>query len=298
MWSSKKKNWNTKAVSMPKRTTDKIKRGLSHSISFLILGAWTLFLVYSFGWILASSVSTTREIFTDKLLASGVHFKNYISVLTTNHLGKYFINSLIYCTISCVGMLVLATPTSYILSRANFPGRKIVTGIFVAGMGIPGMMTMIPLFMMFTRLGLVKSFAGLLIIYICGGIPFTVFFLSGFFSSLPTELEEAAIIDGATPFQAFRLIMLPLAQGALVTVTVFNFLSLWGEYSWALIMVNDERYRTLQIGLQIVMRSMLNQGNYAGIFAGIVLVFLPTLLIYIFLSEKIVSNITAGAIKS
>jgi N-acetylglucosamine transport system permease protein len=283
---------------MSTRTADKVKRGLSRSVSYLILAAWTLFLVYSFGWILASSVSTTREIFTGKLLESGVHIQNYIKVLTTNHLGKYFVNSLIYCVISCTGILLLATPASYILSRSNFRGRKIVTGIFVAGMGIPGMMTMIPLFMMFTRLGLTQNLGGLLIIYICGGIPFTVFFLSGFFSSLPTELEEAAIIDGATPFQSFRLIMMPLAQGALVTVTVFNFLSLWADYATALIFVNDENFRTLQIGLQIVIRSMLNQGNYAGIFAGIMLVFLPTLIIYIFLSEKIVSNITAGAIKT
>ena len=283
---------------MTRKMIGNLNRSLGKSIAYIILGLWTLFLVYSFGWVLASSVSTTREIFTGKLLASGIHFKNYVSVLTTNHLALYFRNSLIYCTVSCLGVLILATPASYVLSRANFPGRKIITGIFVAGMGIPAMMTMIPLFMMFTRLGLIKSPAGLLIVYICGAIPFTVFFLTGFFISLPTELEEAAIIDGATYFQTFRIIMLPLAQGALVTVTVFNFLNFWGEYSWALIMVNDDRYRTLQIGLQTVIRSMLNQGNYAGIFAGIIIVFIPTLLIYVFLAEKIVNNITAGAVKT
>jgi N-acetylglucosamine transport system permease protein len=283
---------------MARKMAEKLKKWLIKSIAYIILGLWTLFLVYSFGWILASSFSTTREIFTDKLLASGIHLNNYVSVLTTNHLALYFKNSLIYCVVSCLGVLILATPAAYVLSRVNFRGRKIVTGIFVAGMGIPAMMTMIPLFMMFTRLGLVKSFVGLLIVYICGAIPFTVFFLSGFFSSLPTELEEAATIDGATPFQAFWMIMLPLAQPALVTLTVFNFLNFWGEYSWALIMVNNDSYRTLQIGLQTVIRSMLNQGNYAGIFAGIIIVFLPTLLLYVFLAEKIVSNITAGAIKT
>jgi N-acetylglucosamine transport system permease protein len=283
---------------MARKSTDKLRKGLGKSVAYIILGLWVLFLVYSFGWILMSSVSTTREIFTGKLLASGIHFKNYITILTTNHLAVYFKNSVIYCAISCLGVLALATPASYILSRTNFPGRKLVTGTFVAGMGIPTMMTMIPLFMMFTRLGLIKSFVGLLIVYICGAIPFSVFFLSGFFTSLPTELEEAAIVDGATRFQAFRLIMLPLAQGALVTLTVFNFLNLWADYFWALIMVNNDAYRTLQLGLQVAIRSMLNQGNYAGIFSGIIIVFLPTLLIYIFLAEKIVNNITAGAIKT
>jgi N-acetylglucosamine transport system permease protein len=283
---------------MAQKTAERLRKILNKSVAYIILGLWTLFLVYAFGWVLASSFSTTREIFTGKLLASGIHLNNYVSVLTTNHLALYFKNSLIYCFISCLGVLVLATPASYALSRANFRGRKFVTGIFVAGMGIPTMMTFIPLFMMFTRLGLIKSFAGLLIVYICGAIPFSVFFLSGFFTSLPTELEEAAIMDGATTFQAFRLIMLPLAQGALVTLTVFNFLNFWGEYFWALIMVNNDNYRTLQIGLQTVIRSMLNQGNYAGIFSGIIIVFIPTLVLYIFLAEKIVSNITAGAIKT
>lgn len=283
---------------MAQKTAERLRKILNKSVAYIILGLWTLFLVYAFGWVLASSFSTTREIFTGKLFASGIHLNNYVSVLTTNHLALYFKNSLIYCFISCLGVLVLATPASYALSRANFRGRKFVTGIFVAGMGIPTMMTFIPLFMMFTRLGLIKSFAGLLIVYICGAIPFSVFFLSGFFTSLPTELEEAAIMDGATTFQAFRLIMLPLAQGALVTLTVFNFLNFWGEYFWALIMVNNDNYRTLQIGLQTVIRSMLNQGNYAGIFSGIIIVFIPTLVLYIFLAEKIVSNITAGAIKT
>ena len=283
---------------MAQKTAERLRKILNKSVAYIILGLWTLFLVYAFGWVLASSFSTTREIFTGKLLASGIHLNNYVSVLTTNHLALYFKNSLIYCFISCLGVLVLATPASYALSRANFRGRKFVTGIFVAGMGIPTMMTFIPLFMMFTRLGLIKSFAGLLIVYICGAIPFSVFFLSGFFTSLPTELEEAAIMDGATTFQAFRLIMIPLAQGALVTLTVFNFLNFWGEYFWALIMVNNDNYRTLQIGLQTVIRSMLNQGNYAGIFSGIIIVFIPTLVLYIFLAEKIVSNITAGAIKT
>ena len=283
---------------MTRNMAEKLKKWLSKSVTYTILGLWTLFLVYSFGWVLASSFSTTREIFTGKLLTSGIHLNNYISVLTTNHLALYFKNSLVYCCVSCLGVLILATPASYVLSRSNFRGRKIVTGLFVAGMGIPAMMTMIPLFMMFTRLSLIKSFIGLLIVYICGAIPFSVFFLSGFFSSLPTELEEAAIVDGATPYQAFWKIMLPLTQGALVTLTVFNFLNFWGEYSWALIMVNNDSYRTLQIGLQTIIRSMLNQGNYAGIFSGIIIVFLPTLLLYVFLAEKIVSNITAGAIKT
>jgi N-acetylglucosamine transport system permease protein len=165
-------------------------------------------------------------------------------------------------------------------------------------MGIPGTMLTIPIFMLFLRLNLMNTAAGLIIIYICTSIPFTVYFLTAFFASLPTELEEAARIDGATSFQAFWQIMLPLAQPGIITVSIFNFLGMWNEYFWALIFVNSDEHRTLMLGLEAVMRAMRYTGDYGGMFASIMIIFLPTFIIYIFISEKIVSGITAGAIKS
>jgi N-acetylglucosamine transport system permease protein len=168
----------------------------------------------------------------------------------------------------------------------------------VAAMGIPGTMITIPLFMMFIRLDLVGTIPGLILVYVGGSIPFTVFFLTGFFGSLPREMEESAKMDGCTDLSAFWRIMLPLAQPAIVTVTIFNFIGLWNDYFWALIFVNTPTRRTLALGLQYLVQSMRYTGDWAGMFASVVIVFLPTLLLYLFLSEKVISGITVGAVKA
>jgi N-acetylglucosamine transport system permease protein len=137
----------------------------------------------------------------------------------------------------------------------------------------------------------------LILIYVGTSIPFTVFFLTGFFSTLPKELEEAAIMDGCTDVQVFWKVMLPLAQPGLVTVTIFNFVNLWNEYFWALVFVNAPDMRTLSLGLEALLQSMRYTGDWAGLFASVMIVVVPTLLLYIFLSHKIVAGITAGAVK-
>jgi N-acetylglucosamine transport system permease protein len=267
-------------------------------IAYLILGGWTLFVVYAVGWIFVSSLSTTREIFTGNLLDSGFHFENYITALTTHRLGLYFLNSLIYVSLAIFLTIVIAAPAAYALSRFRFRGRPLFYNMFVSGMGIPGMMLIIPLFMLFLRLNLVGTLPGLIIIYVGTSMPFSVFFLTGFFSSLPSELEDAAMIDGSTEAQAFWKVMFPIAQPAIITLVIFNFIGLWNDYLWALIFVNTDKRRTLMLGVEAIMRAMRYTGNWAGMFAGIIILFLPTFILFVLLSEKIISGITAGAVKT
>jgi N-acetylglucosamine transport system permease protein len=268
------------------------------TITYVILIAWTAFVFYAVGWIVRASLSTTREIFTNNLLDSGLHFENYDKALTTHKLGQYFLNSCLYVGVSLLAIVVVAAPASYVLSRFEFPGRRLVHMLFIAGIGVPGMMLMIPLFTSFVRLGLNGTTQGLIIIYVGSSIPFTVFFLTGFFGSLPSELEEAALIDGCTHSGAFWRVMLPLAQPGIITVTIFNFIGLWNDYFWALIFVNTPERRTLQLGLQALVQAMRYTGDWAGLFASVIIVFLPTFIVYIFLSEKIIAGITAGAVKA
>ena len=267
-------------------------------IAYLILGAWALFVFYAVGWIFISSLSTTREIFTNDLLASGWHLENYITALTTHKLGLYFFNSVVYVSISTALLLVIAAPASYALSRFNFPGKQLIYNMFISGMGIPGMMLIIPLFIMFLRINLVGTTVGLILIYVGGGIPFSVFFLTGFFSSLPSELNDAAQIDGCSEIQAFWRVMLPIAQPGIITLAIFNFIGLWNDYLWALIFVNTDERRTLMLGVEAIMRAMRYTGNWAGMFAGIIILFVPTFVLFVLLSETIISGITAGAVKS
>jgi N-acetylglucosamine transport system permease protein len=288
-------------MSQPRQYSDfyfKARRWIVQGSAYFIVAAWTVFALYAVGWIFLASFSTTREIFTNTVLQSGVHIENYIKALTTHNMGLYFINSTIYVAISLVLIILLAAPAAYVLSRFEFSGRKVVQSLFVAALGIPGTMITIPLFMVFIRLNLVGTIPGLIIVYVFTSIPFTLYFLTGFFGSLPRELEESAKIDGCTDMGAFWRIMLPLAQPALITITIFNFIGLWNEYFWALIMVNTPGRRTLALGLQYLVQSMRYTGDWAGMFASVVIVFLPTLILYLFLSEKIIAGITVGAIKS
>ena len=271
---------------------------MTHLVAYLVLGAWVVFLVYAVGWLVLASLSTTREIFTNNLLASGLHFENYVKALTTNKLALYFFNSVIYVGVASVLIVVIAAPAAYVISRFKFRGRTAFYTMFMSGLGIPGLMLIIPLFITFLRLNLVGTIPGLIIIYVGISIPFSVFLLTGFFSSLPSELEDAAKIDGCSEMQAFWKIMLPIAQPGIITLVIFNFIGLWNDYLWALIFVNTDNRRTLMLGVEAIMRAMRYTGNYAGMFAGVIILFLPTFILFVLLSETIISGITAGAVKS
>jgi N-acetylglucosamine transport system permease protein len=265
--------------------------------AYLVLMLWTLFAFAAIGWIVLASLSTTREIFTKALLSSGLHFENYTNALTNLNMGRYFLNTLFYVSVSLVLIALVSAPAAYALSRFKFRGSVLINWSMISAQAVPAVMLVIPLFVFFLKLGLVNTVTGLILIYVGTSIPFTVFFLTGFFSTLPKELEEAAIMDGCTDVQVFWKVMLPLAQPGLVTVTIFNFVNLWNEYFWALVFVNAPDMRTLSLGLEALLQSMRYTGDWAGLFASVMIVVVPTLLLYIFLSHKIVAGITAGAVK-
>jgi N-acetylglucosamine transport system permease protein len=249
------------------------------------------------GWIILASFSTSREIFTNQLIGSGLQFGNYTKALTTHNLALYFLNSLLYILPSLVFIVAISAPAAYVLSRFEFRGRRVVSGVLISGMGVPGAVLIVPLFTLFARLALLDTPQGLIIVYVCISIPFTVFLLTAFFASLPRELDEAARIDGCTAAGSFWRVMLPLARPGIVTVTIFNFIALWNDYIFALIFVNSPERRTMSIGLDSVVQSMRYSGDWGGLFAAVVVVFLPTMAVYLILSERIISGITAGAVK-
>lgn len=264
---------------------------------YVLLVVWLAFTVIMIGWIFLASLSTTKEIFNNEILKSGIHFENYLNVLSKHKMAVYFTNSIIYSFSGCVGIVLIAAPAAYVLGRVTFPGKSVVNNVFVITMSIPSIMLVLPLFKLATSLGLIGSRWLLIILYICVNVPFGVFFLIGFFMSLPKALEEAAEIDGCTPDQAFWKIMFPLAQPGIVTLTIFNFITIWNEYFMALIFANKTELRTVSTGLQAIVQSMKYSGDWAGLFAGVIIVFLPTFFLYLFLSKRIIAGVTGGAVK-
>lgn len=274
-----------------------IKKQARLTPGYILLIIWLVFTVVMIGWIFMASLSTTKEIFNNQILQSGPHFENYINVLSKHKMSVYFLNSIIYSVCGCVGIILISAPAAYVLARIQFRGKSIINNVFVISMSIPSVMLILPLFKMATSLGLIGSRWTLIILYICMNVPFGVFFLIGFFMSLPKALEEAAEIDGCTPDQAFWKIMFPLAQPGLVTLTIFNFITIWNEYFMALIFANKTELRTVSTGLQAIVQSMKYSGDWAGLFAGVIIVFLPTFILYLFLSKTIISGVTGGAVK-
>ncbi|MCR2803556.1 carbohydrate ABC transporter permease [Paenibacillus soyae] len=264
---------------------------------YLVLLFWLVFSIVLIGWIILASLSTTKEVFSNNLLESGFHFDNYIRVMEKHNLGVYFMNSALYSVSACIGTVLIGAPAAYVLSRFQFKGRKLLNNTFVLLMSVPVVMLILPLFKMAAQFSLTGSQLLLIILYICLNVPFSIFFLSGFFSSLPTALEEAAEIDGCSPAKAFWRIMFPLAQPGIVALCIINFINVWNEYFMALIFANQTSMRTVSIGLQVIVQSMRYSGDWAGMFAGVVVVFLPTFILFIFLSNKIMGNMTGGALK-
>ena len=275
----------------------KAKQQLRLSPGYFMLVLWLVFCLVTIGWIIIASLSTTREIFTNTMLSSGLHFDTYAKVWKENNITRYFINSVIYSVSSCAGVIFVAAPAAYTLGRKVFRGRKTLINFFLISMCIPVIMIAIPLFSILVRAKMTDSIATLIVIYIISLVPFTVFFLISFFATLPGELDEAARVDGCSHGGIFWRIYLPLAQPGILTVTIFNFMNIWNEYFMALIFSTKSEIRPLSVGLQSIIQSMRFTGNWSGLFAAVVIVFMPTFLLYLILSDRIIMGVTGGAVK-
>lgn len=265
---------------------------------YLILILWVILTFVMIGWIFAASFSTSREINKGELFqfASGIHFENYINAWKSQSVGVFFMNSLLYASVSCVLIGLISAPAAYVLSRYTFLGNKTFKTSLVMAMSIPAIMIIMPLFSISTRMHLSGRFI-LIVLYVCMNIPFTITFLLNFFGTLSRTYEEAAAVDGCPPMKTFWKIMLPLAQPGIVTVSIFNFLSVWNEYFMSLIFASSDSTKSVGVGLVTLINAMKYNGDYGGLFAGVIIVFAPTFLLYIFLSEKIIAGVTGGGIK-
>ena len=265
---------------------------------YIIVLVWIIFTAAFLLWILGASLSTSREIFSGSVFKfeSGLHFENYVNAWKAQNVSVFFANSLLYAITACVGVILISAPAAYVLSRFEFLGNKVMKSSLIVAMSIPAVMIIMPIFSLSTKWNL-KGRILLILLYIFLNVPYTTTYLLNFFATLSRTYEEAAAIDGCAPAKTFWVIMLPLVQPALITVTIFNFLGVWNEFFMALIFASSERMTPVGVGLLQIVNSMKYTGDYGGLFAAVVIVFLPTFLLYIFLSEKIIAGVTGGGIK-
>jgi len=275
------------------------KRTLSSFLGYIPVSIWVIFTFILIGWVFFASLSTSSEIFSDHMFKfeSGFHFENYVKAWNTQRVSVFFMNSLLYTVVSCTAIILIVSPAAYVLSRYSFPGNILFQNMFAAALGIPAIMIIMPLFGIVSVLKLTNNRFLLMFLYTAMNVPFGVFYMLAFFKNLSFTYEEAAAIDGCSPIKTFWKIMLPLAQPGLITLTIFNFISIWNEYFMSLIFANRANVRPVAVGLYNMIQSMRYTGDWGGMFASVVIVFMPTFILYIFLSDRIIKGVTAGAIK-
>lgn len=276
------------------------KQELKLAPGYIILLIWVIFTIVLLGWVLCASFSTTPEIFQGKAtkFETGLHFENYAKAWNGSGVEVFFGNSLLYSVVSCSLLILICAPAAYVLSRFEFIANKFIQTSFVSAMGVPAIMVVLPLFSLISGMGILNNVplakGTLILLYVGINVPYTTIFLLTFFSNISKTYEEAAAIDGCPPMRTFWKIMFPMAQSGIVTVTIFNFINIWNEYFLSLIFASSDKLKPVAPGLYGMINSMKYTGDWAGMFAAVIIVFLPTFILYIFLSEKIIGGITGG----
>lgn len=276
----------------------KLFGGLAH----IALAVWGLLVIAPLIWVVLASFKSNTEIFTHApfSLPSQISFETYKTAWTEAHVGRYFLNTVFVVALSTTGTMVFGSMAAYVLARYKFFGNRFIYYLFVSGLAFPVFMAIVPLFLILNNFGLLNTYTGLILVYIAYSLPFTVFFMTAFFKTLPNEVAEAAIVDGASHTRLFFQVMLPMAKSGLVSITIFNIVGQWNQYLLpALIMQGqgaDQKWVLTQ-GIANISVSAGYQANWAALFAALTLSIVPMIIVYAFFQRQIQSGLTAGASK-
>jgi len=269
----------------------------------LILVGFGLSVVLPMLWLFMSSLKSNHDIFFSPFglpRMSDLHWSNYRQAWGGGGIGVAFVNSVVINTVVVLVTTLLSAMASFALTRFCLPGRAVIGALFVAGLMIPVQLAVVPLFFHFRDTGLLGTRIGLILAYVGFGLPFGVLVLSGFFRGLPRSLEEAAFIDGASHWQVFWHVVVPLGRSALATVAIFSFLATWSEYFLAFMLLSNadvERVQTLPLALANVTLSASNNSQWGTAFAALVIMVVPMIVTYVCLQRFIQQGIAAGAVK-
>lgn len=277
---------------------NKKDRILTKWILRTILIVATILVVVPLVWTILSSFKTTQEFYKSPwALPEALHFDNYINAFTKASMGSYFLNSIFVTILSLIILLVLCVPAAYVLARYKFWGSNFIKALFMGGLFIQPVYIIVPLFMLLKDLNMLDSLISISIIYAVLHLPFSIYILTGFFKSVAIDYEEAAMIDGCSNIKILTKIVVPLAKPGIITVTIFNFMAFWNEYALASVFLMSPEKKTLPVGLQLLMEVQKFATDWGALFAGLVIVMIPSMLIYTLLHKKLTEGVNIGGIK-
>ena len=269
---------------------------LPTSLKYIIVIITTILALYPLYFVFINSFKNRIGYATDKIgFPTKVVFENFLKIFENSKIILWFSNTIFITVVSVTISLLIGSLAAFALSKMKFKGQSFILNSIISLMIVPIIVMIIPLFVLFGRLHLVNNFISVIVIYTGIMLPFNIYFLYSFFVTIPQALLDAAKIDGASNFQVYLRIMLPLARPALFALLLVNVLSVWNEFLISLIFLTKENLRTLMVGLTLL------QGRFSLdvplIMAGLIVGILPVLVLYLFSQRYLVRGLVAGAIK-
>ena len=270
----------------------RITKGFLIHMFLLVCAATCLFPLF---WMLRCALMSNAAVFTDKsLIPHVINFGNFAQAWTEGNFAVYFFNSLLYTTCVVIGIVIIASLAAYAFSRLDFPGKNFFFYMFVAAMMIPLPGSFVPLYRLMTVLGLINTRIGYILCMINVGLSMSILLLKTFFDKMPSDLEDAARIDGCGRLGIWWHVALPLARPALAVIVIFNSLNVWNEYILATLLLNDKSLMPLQRGLMVFQGS--HSVDYPLLMAGLTIAAVPIVVIYLAMQKHIVKGLSSGAI--
>jgi multiple sugar transport system permease protein len=267
------------------------------SIKYVFVILWSFTALVPLIWIISLSFESQSEwnSFPPHFIPSAPTLANYINAFLNSPVPIFFINSGIVTFISLALSLLFGTMASYVIARKSFPFKKILFFSIISVRMIPALLSIIPLYVIMFKLGWLNTYLSLIMAYMATGIPVVTWIMYGFFEGVPREIEEAALIDGCSPFQIFIQIILPLVAPGVSVSAIFVFVRVWNEYIIALTLTSSQEMRTLPVGIRIALGSRM--ADYGSMAAYSMIAIIPIVITFVIFQKKFVSGLTSGAIK-
>ena len=279
------------------KTSNTLGKKIGYGILYLILGIIAIIQIYPLIWLFLFSLKTNQEVFgmSPFSLPQDPQWGNYLKAWTAGHIDAYFLNSVIYTVVAVVLTVILASFVTFAITRMEWKLSGLVLGLFMAGYMIPLHSTLIPLFNTFKSVHLIDNPVSVILSYVAFNLPITIMILSGFYKTLPREVEEAAVIDGCSIHRIFFQITLPMTVPVLSTTVIINMIYNWNEFVFVNTFLSSDKWKTITVGVNNFVGQYLT--DWGAIGATLMISIIPVLIAFFLLSDRIVEGIAAGSVK-
>lgn len=274
------------------------RRGrILHALSVALAFGFGMVMLLPFAFLVSTALKEHAFVLEipPRLIPEHPTLDNFVEAWSSGDFARYFANSVFVVTLSTAISVSLSAMLGFCFARFEFPGRRVLFGALLFTMMVPGMVLLIPQFVLARNLGLLNTLWGLVIVYAVMNLALNTFLLRGFFAAMPQELFDAAEVDGAGAWRSFRSVALPLAKPGLATVTIFSFLAGWDEFTWAITTLSDSELYTLPIGIRLLQRSQATE--WGLVFAASLIALAPVLVVFVALQRHFVAGAFVGATK-